>query len=71
MDELAVLERETFEKETIDMNWYKGKQSQHIQSALEAERLKKTSGAVVPHFSSRKLTPVIQELPRANHVYSN
>lgn len=33
MDELSLLERETFEKENSDLNWYKGKQSSHNASA--------------------------------------
>jgi 5'-3' exoribonuclease 1 len=36
MDELAKLERETFEKETADMNWYHGKQAHHVKAAEKA-----------------------------------
>ncbi|KAI0950824.1 hypothetical protein AcW1_008023 [Taiwanofungus camphoratus] len=31
LDEMAVWEREIFEKEFADMNWYKGKQAKHVK----------------------------------------
>ena len=36
LDELSSTERESFEKENMDMNWFKGKHSKHIQAAEEA-----------------------------------
>lgn len=31
LDEMAVWERDVFEKEYSDMNWYKGKQPKHVK----------------------------------------
>jgi hypothetical protein len=36
LDELSFLERESFEKENMDMNWFKGKNSKHIQAIEDA-----------------------------------
>lgn len=33
MNELGKLERDTFEKENSDLNWYKGKQAKHLDKA--------------------------------------
>lgn len=43
LDELALTEKEAFEKEHVDMNWFKGKQSKHVQ-ALERARGKGPQG---------------------------
>lgn len=39
LDELASFEREVFEEEYADSNWYKGKQQTHV-AALEKARSK-------------------------------
>ncbi len=31
LDEMAVWEKEVFEKEYADVNWYKGKQAKHVK----------------------------------------
>lgn len=49
MDELSALEKETFEKEHSDLNWYKGKQSKEKQAAEERRKSKKTSRSTHPH----------------------
>jgi uncharacterized protein involved in tellurium resistance len=36
LDELSLTERESFEKENIDMNWLKGKNAKHIKAVEEA-----------------------------------
>jgi 5'-3' exoribonuclease 1 len=38
LDELALTEKESFEKENMDMNWFKGKQSKHIQIIEETRK---------------------------------
>lgn len=40
LDEMAAWEREVFEKEYGDMNWYKGKQAKHV---IEMEAARKRS----------------------------
>lgn len=37
LDEMAEWEKEIFQKEYADMNWYKGKQAKHVKE-MEAAR---------------------------------
>jgi 5'-3' exoribonuclease 1 len=41
LDEMALWEREVFEKEYADMNWYKGKQAKHIKEMEVARKRSK------------------------------
>jgi len=38
LDELALTENEAFEKENLDINWFKGKQSKHVQAIEDSRR---------------------------------
>ena len=38
MDEMSIWEREIFEKEYADLNWFKGKQSKHVKEMEEARK---------------------------------
>ena len=44
LDEMAQWEREVFEKEYADINWYKGKQAKHVKE-MELARKQKKLGA--------------------------
>ena len=46
LDEMAEWEREVFEKEFADLNWYKGKQSKHLKE-IEAARKRNQLGAQI------------------------
>ena len=37
LDEMMQWEREVFEKEYVDLNWYKGKQAKHVK-AIEKDK---------------------------------
>jgi len=41
LDEMAQWEREIFEKEYADMNWYKGKQTKHVREMEMARKRSK------------------------------
>ena len=41
LDEMAVWEREVFEKEFADLNWYKGKQAKHVKEMESARNRNK------------------------------
>ena len=41
LDEMAGWEREIFEKEYADLNWYKGKQAKHVKEMETARRRNK------------------------------
>jgi len=53
LDELATFERETFEQEFADSNWFKGKQDKVI-SAMEKARMRNKLGQAshVPGYKS-------------------
>ena len=50
LDEMAEWEREVFEKEFADLNWYKGKQAKHVK-AMEDARKRSKLGALAQLFS--------------------
>jgi 5'-3' exoribonuclease 1 len=41
LDEMALWEKEIFEKEYADMNWYKGKQTKHVKEMEMARKRSK------------------------------
>jgi 5'-3' exoribonuclease 1 len=41
LDEMAQWEKEVFEKEYADMNWYKGKQAKHVKEMELGQRRSK------------------------------
>jgi 5'-3' exoribonuclease 1 len=43
IDGMAEWEQEIFEKEYADMNWFKGKQSQHAKGAAKERRCRSVS----------------------------
>jgi 5'-3' exoribonuclease 1 len=49
LDEMQIWEQEIFEKEYVDMNWYKGKQTKHVK---EMEVARKKAGNGLPSRSS-------------------
>ena len=49
LDEMAEWEREVFEKEFADINWYKGKQAKHVKE-MELARKRSKLGANVLNF---------------------
>lgn len=44
LDEMALWEREVFEKEYADLNWYKGKQEKYVRE-METARKRNKLGA--------------------------
>ncbi len=46
LDEMAEWEKEVFEKEYSDLNWYKGKQAKHVK-AMEMGRKRQKLGRVL------------------------
>lgn len=60
LDEMAEWEKEIFEKEYADVNWYKGKQAKHVKE-MEAARKRNKLGVLLhylffgtmlmPHYS--------------------
>lgn len=50
LDELSLTERESFEKENMDMNWFKGKRSKHLQ-AIEATMNKGPQSELIKYDS--------------------
>ena len=49
LDEMTLWEREVFEKEYSDMNWYKGKQTKHVK-AMEKGKQQAGLGRVFPRL---------------------
>ena len=49
LDEMADWEREVFEKEYADLNWYKGKQAKHVKE-MEMGRKRSKLGAYCIQF---------------------
>jgi 5'-3' exoribonuclease 1 len=47
LDEMKIWEQEVFEKEYVDMNWYKGKQSKHVKAVEAAHKSKALSMHIV------------------------
>ena len=43
LDEMAEWEKDIFEKEYADLNWYKGKQAKHVKE-METARLRNKLG---------------------------
>lgn len=43
LDEMADWEREVFEKEYADLNWYKGKQAKHVKEMEMGRKRQKLS----------------------------
>ncbi len=41
LDEMAIWERGVFEKEFVDLNWYKGKQAKHVKEMEVARKRSK------------------------------
>lgn len=54
LDEMAEWEKEVFQKEYADMNWYKGKQAKHVKE-METARLRSKLGETSPLISVRNL----------------
>lgn len=57
LDEMALWEREIFEKEYADMNWYKGKQAKHVKEMEDARKRSKLGTSLLPSIELRNLTP--------------
>ena len=51
MDEMTIWEREIFEKEYADVNWFKGKQSKHVQE-MDLARKRVKLGTTLRTFTS-------------------
>ena len=54
LDEMAVWEREIFEKEYADLNWYKGKQAKHVKEMEMGRKRSKLSAYL--HRSLRQIS---------------
>ena len=52
LDEMAQWEREIFEKEYADMNWYKGKQAKHVQEMEQGRKRSKLGASCGPVVAS-------------------
>ena len=50
LGEMEIWEREVFEREYADLNWYKGKQAKHVK-AMEDARKRSKLGALAQLFS--------------------
>ena len=48
LDEMAEWEREVFEKEYADLNWYKGKQAKHVKEMELARKRSKLGTCTTP-----------------------
>ena len=61
LDEMAIWEREVFEKEYSDMNWYKGKQAKHTKEVQSARQKQKNgTGTFLSHnFTDGDLYSVV------------
>ena len=60
LDEMTLWEREVFEKEYSDLNWYKGKQAKHVK-AIEKDKQQAGLGTVFPrpiYIILNKLNPI-------------
>lgn len=50
LDEMAEWEREVFEKEFADLNWYKGKQAKHVKEMELARKRSKLGMQPTPSY---------------------
>lgn len=55
LDEMKIWEREVFEREYADLNWYKGKQQKYVQEMTTAKRRNKLGWSLSTTSSIRKL----------------
>lgn len=53
LNEMAEWEREVFEKEYADVNWYKGKQAKHVKE-MESARKRSKLGMYVSPFTAHQ-----------------
>lgn len=56
LDEMGVWEREVFEKEYADVNWYKGKQAKHVKEMEMGRKRSKLGMSLLPSFLRTLLT---------------
>ena len=47
LDEMKIWEREVFEKEYADVNWYKGKQIKHVEEMEDARKRNRLGGSIL------------------------
>jgi len=64
MDEMTLWEREVFEKEYADLNWFKSKQSKHVKNMEAAKKRSQLGSYSYNLFSVFRLT-------RSNHPSAN
>ena len=57
LDEMAEWEREVFEKEFADINWYKRKQAKHVKE-MELARKRSKLGMFVLRLACAVLSPI-------------
>ena len=48
LDEMAEWEKDIFEKEYADLNWYKGKQAKHVKEMETARKRNKLGKPTIP-----------------------
>jgi 5'-3' exoribonuclease 1 len=56
LDEMAVWEREIFEKEYADMNWFKGKQAKHVKEMEMGRKRSKLGPCHAPPITLDAIT---------------